>query len=101
MRRQGSRRSASRSWRPPALRGPLRGEVGGALRPTAGVPGGARPLQDADHMGPTRPPGQLGSWINTQRTAKKKHDNGDEKAGITPERIQKLDEVGFEWEIFL
>ena len=41
---------------------------------------------------------QLGTWVDTQRTEKRKFDKGDERAMITPERIERLDGIGFEWE---
>jgi hypothetical protein len=40
---------------------------------------------------------KLATWVATQRAAKKKLDRGDVKPGITPERVAKLDELGFEW----
>ena len=40
---------------------------------------------------------QLGSWVDMQRVAKRKFDKGDERAWITPERIERLNGIGFEW----
>jgi len=39
---------------------------------------------------------QLGTWVHQQRTEKRKFDRS-ERARITPERIERLDGIGFEW----
>eukprot|EP01047_Picozoa_sp_COSAG01_P018536 COSAG01_NODE_1006_length_12163_cov_237.845669_18_plen_420_part_00 len=41
----------------------------------------------------------LGKWVNHQRTSKKRLDEGKVSPGITAERVQRLDELGFEWEL--
>lgn len=46
---------------------------------------------------------QLGSWINTQRNAKKNEENNKRGGGIgriTPEHIKMLDDIGMIWEVF-
>jgi len=56
-------------------------------------------LYKADHGGDTNvpqgynPDPQLGTWVNTQRTQYQKVNNGS----LTTERINRLDEIGFEW----
>jgi hypothetical protein len=39
----------------------------------------------------------LGSWVNRQRTHKKKLDRGDPSPGMTAGRAVKLEALGFEW----
>jgi hypothetical protein len=41
---------------------------------------------------------QLAPWVNKQRTEKTKFDNGDRKTTITPERISRLNAIGFAWD---
>ena len=41
----------------------------------------------------------FGQWIAHQRYYKKHFDKGVSSSGITQERIDKLDSIGFEWEI--
>ena len=46
---------------------------------------------------------QLGSWINSQRNAKKNEENNKKGGGvnrITPEHIKMLDDIGMIWEVF-
>ena len=45
---------------------------------------------------PENPP--LGTWVNEQRKEKRKFDQGDERAKITPERIEQLNGIGFVWD---
>ena len=40
---------------------------------------------------------RLGNWVATQRRQYKLYNQG-KKAKISPERIAKLDEIGFEWD---
>ena len=47
-------------------------------------------------VNPPQSQGVLGTWVDRQRTQKKKFDKG-EKSQLTQERIDKLDEVGFVW----
>jgi hypothetical protein len=39
----------------------------------------------------------LGSWVYTQRMKKKKLDRGDPNSGMTAARVNKLNELDFEW----
>ena len=41
----------------------------------------------------------LGRWVNNQRQQYKKFLAGDSKSSMTPERIQKLESVGFQWQL--
>ena len=40
---------------------------------------------------------QLAIWVKEQRKKRKNFDKGDKSLKMTPERIAKLDEIGFEW----
>jgi hypothetical protein len=42
---------------------------------------------------------QLASWVARQRVEKTKFDNGDRKATITRERIKRLNDIGFTWDL--
>ena len=39
----------------------------------------------------------LGAWVNAQRKAKKK--NTKKKNTLSEERVKKLNEIGFNWEV--
>ena len=52
--------------------------------------------KDEHKQWPPQSQGVLGTWVDRQRTQKKKFDKG-EKSQLTQERIDKLDEVGFVW----
>jgi hypothetical protein len=39
----------------------------------------------------------LGSWVSNQRQGKKKLDRGEPSAGMTAERVARLDALGFAW----
>lgn len=42
---------------------------------------------------------QLGKWVNNQRSLRKKFDKGAKSPRISRERIEKLDKIGFEWDL--
>ncbi|EOD22031.1 helicase domain protein, partial [Emiliania huxleyi CCMP1516] len=41
---------------------------------------------------------QLAKWVDNQRQAKRKFDQGDERASITQPRFERLTGIGFEWD---
>lgn len=55
----------------------------------------------ASHGGDTRVPAsfnqQLNNWVSNQRAAYKRFKTGHNYPGITKERIEKLDSIGFHW----
>ena len=40
---------------------------------------------------------KLGIWVTSQRTNYRKYQNGDRSGQMTPERIERLVSIGFEW----
>ena len=45
------------------------------------------------------PPNQpLSNWVNTQRMNKKNKDGG--KGNMTDEQVQKLENIGFKWNVY-
>ena len=43
----------------------------------------------------------LATWVNTQRKQYKLFKTSSKKSDMTSERIQSLDDLGFEWEVFV
>jgi hypothetical protein len=41
----------------------------------------------------------LGRWVSRQRAARKRLDRGEDRPGITAERVEVLDAMGLEWEL--
>ena len=41
----------------------------------------------------------LGDWVNNQRQFKKMYDAASKKSSLTVERIEKLNALGFEWDL--
>ena len=41
----------------------------------------------------------LGTWVNDQRNSYRRHQQGDDANSMTPNRIARLEAIGFQWDI--